>query len=75
MIMLGTGGINKPFLIPGKVMMVTMHHIDKFLGSFTVRNGMKSKTMHQVFKECPEKSPRRKGEKYPGIAEFQSEND
>ena len=46
----------QPFLIAGEVMMVTMHHIYKFLGSFTIRNGMKGETMHQVFKKRPEKS-------------------
>jgi hypothetical protein len=53
------------------MVVIAMHYIDKLLGSFTVGNGVKGKTMHQIFEKSPEKSSGSEGEKYPDIAEIQ----
>ena len=63
----------KTLFVPGEVMVVPVHNIDKFLRPFTVCNSVKSKPVHQVFKEGPEESARCKSEKYRCIAEFQPE--
>ena len=53
-IRLGTGGMNKPFSISGKMMMIAMHDIYEFLCPFAFCHPMKNKTMHDVFKKGPE---------------------
>jgi hypothetical protein len=57
--------------VSGKMMMIPMHHIDEFLGPFTIRNGMKCKTMHQVLEKGPEKTSGQKIEENTGITEIQ----
>src|SRR4030095_9861845 len=53
------------------MVVVAMHYIDKFLGSFTVCNGVKGKTVHQIFEKSPEKRSGSESEKYPDITEIQ----
>jgi hypothetical protein len=46
------------------MMVIAMHYIDKFLSPLTVRYCVKGKPVHQIFKECPEKTTGQKIEKY-----------
>lgn len=61
----------KPFFITWKMMMISVHDINEFLCRLAVRNGMKSETVHQVFKESPKKTSCEECEEYTRITEIQ----
>jgi hypothetical protein len=52
------------------MMMVPVHDIDDLLSPVAFCHQMKYKTMHDIFKECPEQHPSKENDEYPCCAEL-----
>jgi hypothetical protein len=61
----------KTFFIPGKMMMISVQYIDKFLSFFTFCYCVKRKPVHQILEEGPEKTTSQKVEKNLYVVEIQ----
>jgi hypothetical protein len=55
------------------MMVVAMHNVNEFLGPFAFPDGMKRKTMHQIFEKGPEKHASAKDQEYDSITDIKPE--